>query len=55
MQCILKSEVKRRERFQAELNGDKYYFTGRPCKHGHISIRRTDNGECAQCIKNRVN
>jgi len=25
------------------------YFTGKPCKHGHISERRTSSGDCIQC------
>lgn len=53
MRFELKSEVKRRERFQASLEGNKTYYTGRPCKHGHVSSRRTDNGECVECIRNR--
>lgn len=26
-----------------------YYFTGMPCKHGHISARYTNNGSCIEC------
>jgi len=29
----------------------KRYFTGKPCKHGHTSERRTHNGECLECLK----
>jgi hypothetical protein len=25
------------------------YFTGKPCKHGHIAERRTDTGNCTEC------
>lgn len=25
------------------------YFTGEPCKHGHVSERRTVNGTCLEC------
>jgi hypothetical protein len=25
------------------------YFTGKPCKHGHVSERRTDTGNCVEC------
>ena len=28
----------------------KYYFTGEPCKHGHIAPRKT-KGACIECIK----
>lgn len=33
--------------------GLKYYFTGKPCKHGHISKRFVSNGHCCDCIKIR--
>ena len=25
------------------------YFTGKPCKHGHVAERRTDTGNCTKC------
>jgi len=34
---------------QAILNGEKTYFTGKPCKHGHISPQSTHNSECIEC------
>jgi hypothetical protein len=37
-------------RKEAKALGAKYYFTGEPCKHGHISPRKT-KGSCTQCIK----
>ena len=27
------------------------YFTGKPCKHGHIAEKRVDNGRCVCCVK----
>ena len=27
----------------------KRYFTGKPCKYGHVSERRFTNGHCIQC------
>ena len=33
---------------EAIEQGHDYYFTGRPCKHGHISPRNK-RGECARC------
>jgi len=36
-------------RAEAKLKGIKFYFTGKPCKHGHIADRRTHNGECKVC------
>jgi hypothetical protein len=30
-------------------SGSKYYFTGMPCKNGHVSKRYVANGECWEC------
>jgi hypothetical protein len=38
-------------RKDAKASGEKYYFTGKPCKHGHISLRYTDNLTCKECIR----
>ena len=38
-------------RKDALKNGMKYYFTGKPCKNGHVEIRRTDQALCMKCIK----
>lgn len=37
-------------RREAIAAGVGQYFTGKPCKHGHISHRYTQSGACAQCI-----
>ena len=37
-------------RSEATAIGAKYYFTGIPCKHGHIALRKT-KGSCVECIK----
>ena len=37
-------------RQEAKATGAKYYFTGEPCKHGHIAPRKT-KGACVECIK----
>ena len=37
-------------REEAKKTGSKYYFTGQPCKHGHISLRKT-KGACLECLK----
>jgi len=29
----------------------KRYFTGKPCKHGHLSEKSTINGRCCECAK----
>jgi 5-methylcytosine-specific restriction endonuclease McrA len=36
-------------RKQAKASGLKYYFTGKPCKHGHIAKRNTIDGGCYDC------
>lgn len=36
-------------RKEAKLLGQSYYFTGRPCKHGHTSKRLIDSGVCYTC------
>jgi len=36
-------------RQQARTQGLKWYFTGKPCKHGHIAERQTANGSCRTC------
>ena len=37
-------------RSEAKAQGAKYYFTGEPCKHGHIAPRKT-KGACTECLK----
>jgi 5-methylcytosine-specific restriction endonuclease McrA len=37
-------------RKEAQTTGAKYYFTGEPCKHGHIAPRKT-KGTCVECLK----
>ena len=37
-------------RAEAKASGAKYYFTGEPCKHGHIAPRKT-KGPCVECLK----
>ena len=37
-------------RKEAKSRGLKKYFTGKPCKHGHIAERYVDGGGCKDCI-----
>jgi 5-methylcytosine-specific restriction endonuclease McrA len=37
-------------RSEAKTQGAKFYFTGEPCKHGHIAPRKT-KGACVECLK----
>ncbi len=34
---------------EALANGDTYYFTGKPCKHGHTSKRKARDSGCYEC------
>lgn len=40
-------------RKEAKSLGLKYYFTGKPCKHGHISQKQTNKGYCCACARNQ--
>jgi hypothetical protein len=39
-----------RSRAEAKALGASHYFTGEPCKHGHIAPRKT-KGACVECVK----
>lgn len=36
---------------EAKEKGLIFYFTGKPCKHGHISQRLVKGGSCKECRK----
>ena len=36
-------------RKEALAQGLKWYYTGKPCKHGHLSVRRTTTKHCNEC------
>lgn len=38
-------------RKEAKEQGLQSYFTGVPCKHGHIDERRVVNGQCRECSR----
>lgn len=38
-------------RRQALLSGSGLYFTGRPCKHGHVSARYSSGSICVECMR----
>ena len=38
-------------RSQAFRSGSKRYFTGKPCKHGHLTERYTRNAICLECAR----
>ena len=35
----------------AKESGDMFYFTGKPCKRGHIALRYTKTHSCVECGK----
>ena len=37
-------------RAEAKATGASHYFTGGPCKHGHVAPRKT-KGACVECLK----
>lgn len=37
-------------RAAAKAAGVAFYFTGQPCKHGHIALRKT-KGACVECLQ----
>lgn len=39
-----------KSRKEAQAIGAKFYFTGEPCKHGHIALRKT-KGTCVTCAQ----
>lgn len=39
----------------AQEAGDVYYFTGKACKKGHLAPKRTVNGCCTKCEKEKNN
>ena len=36
-------------RAEAKAKGLKRYFTGKPCKHGHVAERQVFNATCVKC------
>lgn len=39
---------------EAVAAGLKFYFTGRPCKHGHITQRHIHNSSCRECVNHNA-
>lgn len=37
----------------ARAMGSRFFFTSRPCAHGHLSPRLTLNGVCLECKRER--
>lgn len=41
-------------RKQAIAAGAKHFYTGRPCKNGHLDLRFTSDGKCVSCNREKV-
>ena len=41
-------------RKEAKEQGLKYYFTGEPCKHGHLAEKFVSNGTCLVCTRKQA-
>ena len=37
-------------RAEAKAQGATRYYTGQPCKHGHVAERQTSNATCVVCL-----
>jgi hypothetical protein len=48
-----KRDLTIRTKGEAVALGLKHYYSGRPCKHGHIAPRATVNGTCLECVSVR--
>ena len=46
---MIKREPKPISRGLARERGLARYFTGKPCKHGHVAERLLSNGDCIVC------
>ena len=40
-----------KSRADAREAGSEFYFTGKPCKRGHVTVRDTKKGCCKTCRK----
>lgn len=38
---------------RARQLGEMYFFTGKPCKRGHVSLKYSSSGNCALCISEK--
>lgn len=42
-------------RAEAKARGLKTFFTGKPCRYGHIAERYVSSPSCVECVKERAN
>lgn len=50
MSCTYGPFLTRKQAREQEL---EYYFTGLPCKHGHVGVRNTKSRRCLDCDRSR--
>lgn len=43
-----------RTRAEAKAKGADRYFTGKPCKRGHVDLRVTKTGTCMECSREKT-
>lgn len=43
----------KKTRAAAQAAGENHYFTGSPCRYGHVALRRTKSGDCTACSRDR--
>lgn len=51
MDAMNDNEQLPRTRAEAASLGIKHYFTGQPCKRGHMEKRLTSSGQCKECAR----
>lgn len=39
----------RNDRYEALMVGDRFYYDGKPCVHGHLDARYSKSGVCVTC------
>ena len=49
---VAAADIIRRD--EARALGLKRFFTGEPCKHGHVAERDVNNRECMECSRERT-
>lgn len=42
--------MEKKSREEARADGDKYFYTGVPCVHGHDTFRWVSNKCCVDCV-----
>lgn len=47
-------EILPQSKVAAVAAGSKFFFTGKPCKRGHLSARNTKGGTCRECCKENL-